>query len=294
MVLALAGLGYLAYQLFRTPTHEVPALVGLTEADATRLTEGFEWEIDVEQDRSDEEPEPGAIIRTAPVAGEQLAEGEPFLIVVSEGPELRTLPELTSEPLSAAETTLAELRLVALPATEQFDETAPVGQVISWSVPADPALVAGDEVLPETEIALVVSAGPAPRVIPELTGLSVADATAQLQAMGLAAAAGGEPVFSDTVPVGGVVTVTPPAGTTVERGATIQLTPSKGVDLVVMPDLTGQTLPQAQATLGAAGLNIGSLLGSTQGLFVSATVAGEPANPGNQYKRGTAIDMVFL
>ena len=54
--------------------------------------------------------------------------------------------------------------------------------------PRRPGLVAGDEVLPETEVALVVSAGPAPRVLPDLTGLSVADATAQLEAMRLVVA----------------------------------------------------------------------------------------------------------
>ena len=44
---------------------------------------------------------------------------------------------------------------------------------ISWSVPAEPALVAGDEVLPDTEVALVVSSGPAPRTVPNLVNMPV-------------------------------------------------------------------------------------------------------------------------
>ena len=80
----------------------------------------------------------------------------------------------------------------------------------------------------------------------------------------------------------------------IERGATVTIVPSKGVDLVVMPDLTGMLLPQAQATLNAAGLNVGSLLGVTTGTFVSGSVAGEDAAPGNQYRRGTAVDLVLL
>ena len=39
---ALAALVFTAYRLFRTPTHEVPQLVGLTEANATELTETFD------------------------------------------------------------------------------------------------------------------------------------------------------------------------------------------------------------------------------------------------------------
>ena len=92
---ALGGLAYLAYVLFRTPTHEVPQLAGLTEADAQAQTAEFDWELDVQRERSDEEPDPGDIIRTAPEAGERLAEGEPFLVIVSEGPEFRALPDVT-------------------------------------------------------------------------------------------------------------------------------------------------------------------------------------------------------
>ncbi len=61
-----------------------------------------------------------------------------------------------------------------------------------------------------------------------------------------------------------------------------------------MPDLTNQTLAQAQATLAAAGLQTGALLGDTQGTFVSATVLGQPAPAGAQFKRGSAVDMTFL
>lgn len=290
---SLGALGYLAARLFRAPTHEVPVLVGQTEADVAAAIEGFEWELDIERQRSDEEPDEGQIIRTAPAAGARLGEGEPFLIVVSDGPELRQLPDLTGRTLSDAETALAELSLVALPATEQFDEEAPVGNVVSWAVAGDDALGAGDEVLPETEIELVVSAGPEARVIPELVGAALLDAQAFLEAMRLEVVIA-EQVYDDVVPVGGVVAVDPVPGTEVERGSTVTLTPSIGADLVTMPDLTGQTLPQIQATLAAAGLNIGQLLGSRAGVFVEASVNGEEAEAGSQYRRGTAIDMILL
>ena len=43
------------------------------------------------------------MIRTAPAAGEELDEGETFLLVVSEGPEFRVLPDLAGLPLADAE-----------------------------------------------------------------------------------------------------------------------------------------------------------------------------------------------
>ncbi|MGH9270722.1 MAG: PASTA domain-containing protein, partial [Ilumatobacteraceae bacterium] len=290
---ALGGLGVLAYRLFLVTTHEVPVLAGMDEAAATAAVAEFDWDVEIQRLRTDEEPDRGQVVRTAPEVGEDLAEGEPFLIVVSEGPELRVLPELAGRDLADAETALAELRLVALPAVEAFDEEAPPGEVISWSVADDESLSAGDEVLPETEVELVVSAGPEPRVLPDFADAPIGDVTAQLEDLGLVVTLT-EPVFSDTVPDGGLVSIDPAAGTSVERGSTVVLTPSKGVDLVTMPDLTGQTLPQIQATLASAGLNIGGLLGSTQGVFVSASVTGESAEPGDQYRRGAAIDLVIL
>jgi eukaryotic-like serine/threonine-protein kinase len=294
VVVALASLGFLAYNLFMVPKHEVPALTGRTEQDARQATAAFKWDIEVRHERSDAHPNAGEIIRTAPVAGEKLAEDEPFLVVVSDGPEFRSLPELSGLTQPEAETKLAELKLVAAPPVQQNDENVAVGSVISWSVPADPSLKVGGQVLPGAEVQLVISTGPAPRTIPTLAGTTVDQATAALQAIQLGVTVG-EPVFSDTVPSGSVVSANPPDGTAgVARGSVVTLTPSKGVDLVTMPDLTGATLPQAQAALAAAGLQTGSLLGDTQGIFVSASVQGQPAPAGSQFKRGSAVDMTFL
>ena len=239
-------------------------------------------------------PTAGEIIRTAPPAGQQLAEDEPFLIVVSDGPEFRDLPDLTGLTQAEAETELARLKLVAAPPVQQNDENVAVGSVIAWTVPADASLTTGGQVLPDTQIQLVISTGPAPRTVPTLVGLTVDQATAALAQIQLTAALA-EPVFSDTVPTGSVVSANPADGTTgIPRGTAVTITPSKGVDLVVMPDLTGQTLAQAQATFAAAGLQTGALLGSTEGIFVSASVQGADAPAGSQYKRGSAIDMTFL
>ena len=58
----LGGLGYLAWVLFRTPTHEVPAVVGLPRDEALALVDDFDWEITVDDDRSDEYRTPGQVI----------------------------------------------------------------------------------------------------------------------------------------------------------------------------------------------------------------------------------------
>jgi serine/threonine-protein kinase len=290
VVAALAGLGYLAYVLFRTPTHEVPDLTGLTEADARAQTADFDWHIEVQHVRSDEEPDPGDIIRTAPEAGERLAEGEPFLVFVSDGPEFRALPDVSGETLAEAETALAQLRLTALPPTQQHHEQVPAGSVISWSVPARPALAAGDDVLPGTEVALVVSSGPAPRTVPNLVNMPFLDARAALTDLRLKVDRL-EPRFNREIPKGSVMQQRPAAGRKVPRGATVHVRVSKGPDLRRVPRLDGLTLFQARQRLRDAGLRLGDLLGSTRGIVVEATVDGEPVVPGDRFVRGTPIDL---
>ena len=293
MLAALAGLAFAAYLLFRVPRHEVPALVGLDveEAEASSPTStGTCRSLAL---RSDDEPDPGDVIEINPEAGKDLAEGQPFEIVVSEGPEFRTLPELAGRTRGEAETALAELRLVAVPAEEAFSEDVPDGEVISWRVPSEPELGAGGQVLPDVEVEFVVSKGPEPRTLPDLVGLTVEDATDQLDEIRIRINVS-EAVFDNDVAAGEIVAVNPPAGSILERDATVTVTPSKGPDLVVLPDLTGQTLAQARVTLTDAGLQVGSLLGNTAGAVVQAAVGTDIAEPGDEFLRYTAIDLALI
>jgi len=294
LLAALGGLALLASLLFRgPPRHEIPELGGLQLDAATSQIAAFDWDLDVRTERSDDQPIAGRVVRTVPIAGSDLAEGEPFLLVVSDGPELRTLPELRGLAVGEAETELAELRLVALAPTERFDEEVPAGEVVSWSVPADAALVASNEVLPATEVAIVVSIGPEPREVPDVVGQSVDEATATLRELRLEVTVA-EPVFDNEIPDGEVISMAPSAGDVLERGATVDLLSSKGQDLVAVPDLSGLTLPQAREALTAAGLQIGAMVGNSLGTFAQATVGGDEVGAGEEFLRNTAVDVVFL
>jgi beta-lactam-binding protein with PASTA domain len=91
------------------------------------------------------------------------------------------------------------------------------------------------------------------------------------------------------------VSADPPDGTGgITRGTPVTITPSKGVDLVTAPPLAGYNLQQIRDALTASGLQVGSVLGNTQGLIAQATVAGETYAVGGQYKRGTAVDVVLF
>lgn len=295
-LIALIGIGLLSYAgwlLLRTKSYEVPDLTGVEEAVALNEIAGNGWVIETERERSDEVPEIDHVVRTVPVAGEMLDEGETFVIVVSDGFELRTLPELTGMPVTDAVATLTELRLVATEAPGEFSEDVPAGSVIRWQVQGNAALTAGAQVLPDTVIVITPSLGPEPRPAPDLVNLTAAEATAALDALQLVTAQG-EDVFSNDIEVGRVVVQAPAPGTPVERGGTVTIQLSKGPDLVIFPDLTGLTYPAAQTTLADAGYAVNSLLGTTEGIFVSASVAGEEIQAGATFPRGTGVDLIFL
>jgi serine/threonine-protein kinase len=246
----------------------------------------------VEHERSDEEPRPGHVIRTVPAAGEKLTEGEPFLITVSDGPTFRELPELTGRPYTDVATELAKLELDA-ELVEQNDETVPPGTVISWSVPDDPTLVAGNEVLPGRLVRVVSSTGPAPRTVPNLVGVTFADAQAIVEPLALGVGEA-ERQFSDTVPIDIIISQTPLPGEQVERGTGIVVVVSKGPDVVTMPSLAGMTFDVASATLTAAGFVPVLAFGASDGALQSASVGGVPAEAGAVYPRGTQVDLVYL
>ena len=290
LLAVLGGLGYVAWVLFRTPTHEIPAVVGMPEEEALALVDDFEWEITVDQDRSDEFRTPGQVILTSPSAGEDLAEGSPLLLVVSEGPEYRQVPDLSGLSLADAEAEIARLELVAGEPTTDYSEDVPAGTVISSSVAGVPL---GGEVLPGAAVELVVSDGPQPRRVPQLRGLSVDEATQLLGDLGLVLAVGDD-VFDDEVPAGEIAIQTPAVDTTLDRGGTITANVSKGPDLVTFPDLTGMTLPQIGQALSDAGLRVGNLLGSTQGTFVAASIDGDEVEAGDQVRRNSAVNIIIL
>ena len=293
LVLAIGALAVAGWALVRTKSYTVPDLVGVQEEIALNEISGNDWTIQREIERSDEYPEPGLITRTVPAAGIKLDEGETFVIYVSEGPELRTLPELNGLPLADAQAAITDLALVPVTAEVQYSEDVPAGSIISWTVQDDVSLVAGDQVLPGTSIVLVPSQGPAPRATPNFGNMTLDEANAAAAAVQLAVVEG-EQVFSNDVEAGRVVAQTPPPDTAVERGGTITIQLSKGPDVVPFPDLTGQTYPQAQETLAAAGYAVNSLLGTTEGTFQSATINGDAVEPGALFLRGTGVDLVFL
>jgi eukaryotic-like serine/threonine-protein kinase len=290
---AAVVLGVIAFQRLTVPNYDVPALVGLDEGQAQNLIAGNGWDVEVRRERSDEQPQ-GAVFRTEPVEGESLKKGSTFVMYVSDGPTLSELPEITGLTIDQATIELTNVGLFLEVVENRPDETIPPGTIISWSVPEQPSLVVGDEVVKGTTIGLVVSAGPAPRVIEDYTGLTFEDVSARLAAAGLVVERAPDE-FHPSFPAGVVIAQSVAPGESVERGSTVRVAVSLGPDLVTIPPLFGLDINQATTALQGAGLNVGVTSGNVLGGKVAtSTVGGQPAIPGQQLARGAAIDLLFF
>jgi beta-lactam-binding protein with PASTA domain len=299
VLLLLAGLGALAYAgsvLLETKSFEVPVLAGVSENEAMNQIVGNDWLVSTSGERSDTFPEPDTVIRTDPGPGVELEEGEPFTLVLSEGPEFRILPEIAALPFDAAVAQLAGLGLSGLEApAREFSETVAVESVIFWKVQGDAAgdMQAGANILPGETIVMTLSKGPTPRTVPNVIGQTLvlaSEAATELQLVIVE----GDAVFSEDVGVGVIVNQRPEQGAKLAREGTITVQVSKGIDRIEFPDLEGLTFSEAQTLLLEIGFTIGNLLGTTDGVFVEATVGDVEILPGDMLRRGRAIDLIFL
>ena len=97
--------------------------------------------------------------------------------------------------------------------------------------------------------------------VPTLRGLTLMEATSLLAKDGVRLRWREErDRFDPNVPSGGILEQSPKEASHIKKGAVVEVTLSRGRQLVEVPDLSGQALQTAQVHLKAAGLSLGSLV----------------------------------
>jgi serine/threonine-protein kinase len=202
------------------PPVGVPDVAALPLAEAEERLRAAGLGLGPRSEQADPSVPAGAVIRADPAPGVALPRGVPVSLVVSTGPPDIVVPDLLGLPAAEAEQRLLAAGLGAGPRTEQLDPAAPAGTVLR----ADPA--PGVPVQPGAPVALVVSAGPPPLVLPRVIGDTESAAVDLLRRAGLEV----EIVryASSTVPAQLVAGQVPEPGEEVPSGATITLVVSSG------------------------------------------------------------------
>lgn len=226
----------------------VPAVANKTVAQAQQLLVGVGFR-STTSDVFDDQVPTGLVVGTEPAAGTEIRKFQPVSLLVSKGPQLFPLPKLTGGTLAEAKNSLNADQMALGTVTEQFDDKAAAGTVLSQ----DPA--AGTPARHGTPVAIAVSKGPQPIPVPSVVGKSADDAVAAVKAAGLAAEVAPEKVFDRKIPAGAVVSQSPANGT-LTRGGTVTLTVSKGPKMVAVPSYIGKQAADARKALEALGFEV--------------------------------------
>jgi beta-lactam-binding protein with PASTA domain len=186
------------------------------------------------------------------------------------------LPNLANADAGSARGRLDQLRL-RYTVAQQPSLTVPAGRVVG----TNPA--AGTPIR-DQQIELVVSSG-RPRVeVPDVDGLSFAQARRRLTAAKLEVRR--ENVFAGGVRPGFVVRTDPGPGTSVEQGSTVRVEVSQGSDEVIVPSVRGLDANDAADRLRERGLE-------PRRAFFGDRVLDQNPGPGSRVRRGSAV-VLFL
>lgn len=159
---------------------KVPAIIGLTPADAERSLAAAGLQIEIERQYYSPVIQEGRIMTQLPLPGAKVRRGWQVRVAQSMGPQRISIPDVTGESERAAELNL-ERRGLELASTAQIEcLSIPPAQVIAQSPPANASQVAA----PKTSLLLSAAAEPQAFVMPSLVGNSVGAASRILQDAG--------------------------------------------------------------------------------------------------------------
>lgn len=210
--LAQGGLLAVVVSAGPAPVPVPEGLVGASLGDAEQLLVDVGLTLGSVTEAFDEVVGEGVVLSASTEPGVELPFGEAVDLVVSAGPEPRTVPDdLVGRALDEVRGLLEALGLPVSVGGEAFSDNIPAGGVIE-AVPAP-----GQTVDRGTPVLVEVSLGPPVVQVPDVIGLPVVEAARRLEAAGLVVTA---TTGSPTQPV----TSTDPArGTTVRLGSNITI-----------------------------------------------------------------------
>ena len=205
---AAAGIG--AWLYGRVAFQNTPNLVGLTQSQATATlgNDGLKYTIVSAFSNS---VAAGDVVSVSPNPGTPVKQGATITLTISKGEPAAAVPDVTGQTQNDATSALQQRGFnVAVATTQTMSNTVPKGSVVSYT-PTGSAPSG-------STITLTLSSGPQQVVVLDVTGKTVEDATAALQAQGFTV------VTTRLLPfVDDVGRQSPGGGSTADYGSTVTL-----------------------------------------------------------------------
>jgi len=295
VIAAIVGGAFAAWYFLAGPgaSVSIPAsIAGMTVEEATTELESLGFSVSAELGLvASTTIGVDLVAETDPPLGSAAQTGTEVQLFVSIGPRLLAVPAFVGMTEEQATAEIAAAPFTLLEVVAQFSGDVASGIVID-ALAGDrngTSLTGVSEYGELQPITLIVSAGP----LPDVSGLSVADATARLRDAGLEAGAIFEIEFSDTVPQGSVLRAQAVEEASVVRvGDVVDLVTSLGVEQIEVPDVIGLKWAEAKPILQDAGFDLEYNLfaDAAPGLFTVISL--DPAE-GTLASRGSTVKVGF-
>ncbi|CAN5491715.1 Stk1 family PASTA domain-containing Ser/Thr kinase [soil metagenome] len=155
----------------------------------------------------------GTVLGSVPEKGAELSPGDTVDLIVSKGRRPIKVGSWVGKDIAKARARLEKRDLVATVVSEEYDATAPVGEVLTQS-PTEGTLNKCDVV------SLTVSRGPEMVTVPSVRAVGIDAATERLEALGFEVDTAHDTAY---LGLGFAVRTDPPSGTEVVKGSTITI-----------------------------------------------------------------------
>lgn len=206
-----------------------------------------------------------------------------FVAILYNTPATVQVPDVTGQTLEVAKEKIETAGLLVGNVTSEASTEIPEGSVIRTNPAAKSSKREG------STVDIVVAVEEAIN-IPDLVGKDAETAQAELENLGFEVVLKED--YSDTVSAGKVIKTSPNANTSHQKGTTVTVTVSKGVEPVEVPDVTGKSLSEATQLLKSAGLIVGTTTEEFSVQVESGYVISSDPVATTTLEKGTAVNLV--
>lgn len=220
IVIVLFSILLVSTNLFSPKKIEIPDLNNVELKEGIQQLEELGFTIGDQREVNDEEIKEGYIVGTDPEAGKTRVKGTEITILVSIGAAETEMEDFTGKSINQVVTSIEDA-FADIEIVEEFSSEEK-GTIISQQPEAGEKVLAKD-----TKVVFVVSKGVEQVDVIDLKGYTESALNEYKKTSGFTIRVARQD-FSEDVPKGSVISQTPEAGTTLEKGSTVNVVISKG------------------------------------------------------------------
>ena len=195
------------------------------------------------------------------------------------------VPDVVGMPEADAIAAIQAVNLKVVNITRVYSDTVAVGLVVSQSPPPATPLQPGQNV------DLVVSDGVAPKIVPNVVGLTQSAAETAITGVGLTIGDVTTAIHV-SVPAGNVISQDPPADTELPAGDPVHILVSEGPEPVTVPNVVGLAQQDAEDAVNAVdGLSVGSVGTAPSSAYPIGTVSAQDPAADSSQPPGTLVNL---